>query len=98
MTETEVRELVGLETVLEFECIIDNIAEFKTLKPVFVDGDYRHYKVSVFYEDCDVLFKHDSLDGFLESMQIFEVTQIINTESNIINIYHNKYQETLIIK
>ena len=33
MTELEVRKLVGLETVLKFDCLVDNIADFKTVRP-----------------------------------------------------------------
>lgn len=98
MTELEVRKLVGLETVLKFDCLVDNIADFKTVRPLLVDGDYKHYIVSVFYEDCNVIQNYDSLDGFLATMQIFEVTEISDTQTDHKNIYHNKYQETLIIK
>jgi hypothetical protein len=98
MTELEVRKLVGNETLLQFDCLVDNIADFKTVRPMLVDGDYKHYKVSVFYEDCNVLHNYDSLDGFLRTMQIFEVTEISDTQSDHKNIYHNKYQEKLIIK
>ena len=97
MTELEVRKLVGLNTILKFDYLVDNIVEYKTVQPSLVDGNYINYKLSFFYEDCDTIFDYDTLDGFLGTMQVFEVTEISDSAADYNNIYYNKYKEKLTI-
>lgn len=98
MTEQEVRQLVGHKTILKFDYLVDSVAEYKTVTPVLIDDQYKNYKVSFFCESFDAIFAYDSLDGFLSTMQIFEVTVITDSPSDYNNIYINTYQEKLIIK
>ena len=76
MNKKEITELVGEDTVFEFQCMIDSLMEYKTVIPQLRDGYYIHYKVSLFHETLQPIFRSDTLTGFLDDFQIFELAEI----------------------
>ena len=91
MSKKQIIELVGKDTVLELHCIIDSVMDYRTVIPQLRDGEYINYKVSFFYEEHKVIFKHDTLSGFLEDFQIYELTEIRDIKEQYTNIYEEKY-------
>ena len=91
MSRQQVIDIVGKDTVLEFHCIIDNVMDYRTVIPQLVSGEYIHYKVSFFYEDLREFFRHDTLSGFLDQFQIYELTEIRDLPKCYTNIYEEKY-------
>jgi len=83
MEKKEIIKLVGKDTVFEFQFMADSIMEYKTAIPQPIDGEYIHYKVSLFYEELKTIFRVDTLTGFLNDFQIFELIEIHdNTTKN----------------
>jgi len=76
MKKTEVIELVGKDTVFEFQYMVDSLMEYKTVIPQLRDGYYIHYKVSLFHKTLQPIFRSDTLTGFLDAFQIFELAEI----------------------
>jgi len=84
-TEKEVREFFG-STTLKFELMCDGVADFNTVSLINDNGDYKHFKISLFPND-NPFGAYESLDNLLSVMQIFEVLDLSNKEV----IYHQKY-------
>ena len=83
--EKEVRDFFG-STTLKFHFMCDGVAEFKTVRQMLVNHQYKDFKVSLFPDD-NPFGAYDSLDDLLSVCQIFEVEDL---ETGII-LYHQKY-------
>ena len=99
-TSEEVVALVGKDTVFEFQHVVDNMAEYKTVIPFRYDGfderyrgDYMYYKVDLFITDSQPFFKHDNFDNFLSEHKIFELSLCAMSEDDSVVLFHQKYNE-----
>ena len=91
MNKKEIIELVGEDTVFEFQCMIDSLMEYKTVIPQLRDGYYIHYKVSLFHETLQPIFRSDTLTGFLDCFQIFEVAELSGDSTHRNVLHREKY-------
>ena len=78
-TEKQIRDYFK-SIVFEFEIMCDGVADYKTVLPLLIDGNYQHFKVSLFPNE-NPFCKYDCLDGLLGAMQIFEV-YLLNATTN----------------
>lgn len=91
-TEKEVRKHFKNEA-LEFEILCDGVADYNTLVPTLIDGDYYTFKISFFVKD-NAFAKYDKLDGLLGASQVFEVYAFNCRErKSTYHLYQNKYEE-----
>lgn len=89
-TEEQVIELIGKDTALEFQCLVDNVMDYKTVLPVLVDGSYVYYLISLFYEDSQPFLNYENLNK-LSRFKIFEVIEITETNNITETLYHKKF-------
>jgi len=92
MSRGQIIELVGENTVLEFQCMVDSVMEYKTVIPLLREGEYIHYKIMFFYEEGEVVFRNDTLSGFLDKFQIFELAEVRDLPKQYKVLYTETYK------
>ena len=88
--EKEIRDFFGGE-VFKFQCLVEGIAEFETVKTMWHQEQMIDYRIELFI-DHNSFLNYDTLDGLLEPMQIFRVSGIIEG-SKWFNLYEHKVDD-----
>jgi len=99
--EKQIADLIGKNTLLKFESLIEGIVTYKTVKPL--TDDYKgliDYEIQFFITDeQSILLDIDDLDAtygsHLSDLRVFEVYEIYAENLSIIkrNKLYNKFQE-----
>ena len=92
MEKKQIIELVGKDTVLEFQCMVDSVMEYKTVIPQLVGGEYIDYKIMLFHEMLQPIFRSDTLSGFLDKFQIFELAEVRDLPTQYKEIHSEQYK------
>lgn len=99
-TSKEVIDLIGKDTVFEFQHSIDNTIEFKSVIPFQYkgiddryNGDYMYYTVDLFINKSQPFFKHDTFENFLSEHKIFELSLHSLSHNDSVVLFHQKYNE-----
>ena len=88
--DQEVKEFFKSE-IFKFEIICDNVAQFKTVRPIEIDGNYTDFQVST-YPESKPFMCYDSLDDLMGDMKIFEVYSINTFTNEHKPLYYNTHE------
>lgn len=76
---------------LRFVFASDNLITYETVIPKMVNGYLVDYNFSFFIEEYSTFYNMDSINNFLETLELFEIIEICQ-ETDVKNIlYHKKY-------
>ena len=59
--------------VFRFSFMSDNIMEFETLNPTIIGDELISFKISFYYEECNVFFAYSGFKEYLDQFQLSEV-------------------------
>ena len=90
-TEQQIREFFK-DNTLKFEIMVDGVADYLTVLPILIDGNYYNFKVSFFTKD-NPFAAYDNCNGLLSVCQVFEVYALDTRNQETHHLYQNKYEE-----
>lgn len=71
-SRAEVEQYFG-EEVFKFTFMSDNLINFETLNPAFIDGELVNFRFSFFYKSGYDFFAYSSFKTWFDKFQIHEV-------------------------
>ena len=88
MTKLEVLNLVGKETTVKFNSLIDGIVSYQTLVPFIEDGFLSCYELSFFYNADVAILEFDELGDI--NLELFELNVININDEKASTLYPSK--------
>tara|TARA_R110000782_G_scaffold256703_1_gene345808 strand:+ start:365 stop:670 length:306 start_codon:yes stop_codon:yes gene_type:complete len=92
--EQAILNLIGKDSAVKFEHLLDGVIRFETVLPKLIGGNHTEFRIDVFYEEMDGFFNdilaYETLEFAMNKRQVFEVYQVTNGYS--VNIYHRKWE------
>ena len=88
MTKLEVLNLVGKETTVKFNSLIDGIVSYQTLIPFIEDGCLSCYELSFFYNADVAILEFDELGDI--NLELFELNVININDEKANTLYPSK--------
>lgn len=93
-TKIKAYDFVRSFGALRFVFATDNIITYETVIPKMINDYLVDYNFSFFIEECSTFYNMDSMNNFLEALELFEIIEICE-ETNIKNIlYHKKHDSS----
>ena len=89
-TEEQVRTFFS-DKVVKFDIMCDGVADYSTVIPISIDGNYYNFKISFFVEDKPFA-AYDNVNGLLLDCQVFEVYALTTMNQETHHLYQEPYK------
>jgi len=89
--QDSVIRLIGRNTALKFEYLVDGVATYRTVVGKTIDGNYVDMQIDVFYEPLGDLLNFCTVGFLTFKRQVFELKIIHPTPNSTETLYHKKY-------
>lgn len=91
--KNQLLELFG-DVLFKFEFRSDNITEYVSVVPIFLDGDYCNIKVYFFDDSSNYLFACETFEDLSERYKLFKIEKITASENNQKEVlFHQNFDE-----
>ena len=92
VNEQAVVNILGKDTVMKFECMMDNVITYKTPYPKWIKDSLTFYELDVFLNDCDSFCDYEKVTDLTFKREVFRLVEI-NDKDEKQTIYYNPKQK-----